>query len=99
MPIIVPDYIAALDNIVDVAGGSKGIVVLCADGTVKAWGWQLDFPSTLENVIAIYANKMCFVALKNDGTLVAWGNIHSGGDNRDIPEGVQGNISYIKSIG
>lgn len=69
------------------------------DGHVTVWG--IDFLLTdtpdnlLENVQAVYLGKESAVAIKSDNTLVCWGDPSSGGDMNQVPEGIQGNISYL----
>lgn len=106
------DFPSTLENVIAIYANKMCFVALKNDGTLVAWGGDPSNPlfnlgqdtslvdDLLTDVRAVYVNPAeSFVALNADNTLVAWGNIHSGGDNRDIPEGVQGNISYIKSIG
>jgi len=52
-------------------------VALQADGTVVAWGYQVDgrtnVPPGLSNVVAIAAEYDHCLALKSDGTVISWG--------------------------
>lgn len=45
---------------------------------------------------AIYGSTYCMVALTRDDSLVVWGETQSGDPMNLIPDGVQGNISYMQ---
>ena len=77
-----------LSNIVAIAAGGNHSLALKADGTVAAWGQNVDgegffagqsvVPSSLSNVIAIAAGDYHSLALKADGSVTAWGDNSQG---------------------
>ncbi|MCX6874714.1 MAG: cadherin-like beta sandwich domain-containing protein [Verrucomicrobia bacterium] len=75
-----------------IAAGNEHTVALKNDGTVVAWGrnveGQTTLPGGLSGVTAIVAGGDTSYALKSDGTVVAWGdNLHG---QRDVPAGLSG---------
>ncbi|MGH9278046.1 MAG: choice-of-anchor Q domain-containing protein, partial [Acidimicrobiales bacterium] len=83
-----PQDVAGLTQVVQVAGGIYHSLALRADGTVWAWGWnglsQLGDGTTtdrhspvpvagLANVVAVSAGAYHSLAVKADGTVWAWG--------------------------
>ena len=68
---------AGLNDVIAVAGGTVHGIALRADGTIVAWGdnlnGQTDVPAGLTAVVAITAGANHTLALKADGTVVGWG--------------------------
>ena len=100
---LTPIQVTGLNNIVDVAAGTRHSLALKSDGTVWAWGanelGQLGIASFddqpypvqvlgLSDVVKIAANKHSF-ALKNDGTVWGWG----GNSNGTIGDGATANLT------
>jgi alpha-tubulin suppressor-like RCC1 family protein len=81
---------AGLNNVVAVSAGgdfwvenSSHSLALKGDGTVAAWGYDLDgrllVPEGLSSVTAVAAGRTHCLALKSDGSVVTWGyNPHLG---------------------
>jgi hypothetical protein len=79
---------AGLSNVVAIAAGAGHTLALRADGTVVAWGSNLDLqgiyvgqavvPKGLSNVMAIAAGAAHSVALRRNGTLIGWGSSAEG---------------------
>jgi uncharacterized delta-60 repeat protein len=63
--------------VVAIAAGGYHSLVLRADGTVLAWGWneygQTSVPESLSNVVAIAAGFQHNLVLQADGRIVGWG--------------------------
>jgi alpha-tubulin suppressor-like RCC1 family protein len=68
-----------LSNVIAIAAGRSHALALRSDGTVVAWGGnidgELDIPPGLADVVAIDVGNAYNLALKSDGTVVAWGDI------------------------
>ena len=70
---------AGFSNIVAIAAGPSHNLVVRADGTVAAWGGNINaygytnVPPGLSNVVAVAAGSSHSLALRSDGTVVAWG--------------------------
>ncbi|WP_312413836.1 hypothetical protein [Pseudescherichia sp.] len=94
----IPD---GLTDVVALTGVSAYCSALKKDGSVVNWGNNayLDdsqVRESLVNVRAIYGSAYCMVALTRDDSLVVWGESESGDPMDLIPDGVQGNISYMQ---
>ena len=67
----------AVSQMSQIAAGWAHSLAIKADGTVVAWGWNMDgqtsVPANLAGVIQVTAGFYHSVALKADGTLVGWG--------------------------
>jgi len=79
-------------NIVAISTAMDHSLALKADGTVFAWGdnmnGQCNVPSGLSGVSKIAAGEFFSVALKNDGSIVVWGaNDYF---QREVPSGLTG---------
>lgn len=82
-------------DFVDVAAGSRHSVGLKSDGTVIAWGSNLDdygnyvgqciVPQPNANFVAVSAGYLHTLALKSDGSIVAWGSNNRGQCNPPSP--------------
>ena len=76
-----------MTDVTAISAGADYSVVLKADGTVVAWGYdgsgQVDVPAGLANVTAISAGASHSLALKSDGTVTGWGDDSVGG--LDVP--------------
>jgi hypothetical protein len=84
----VPD---GLNNVVQIAAGEWHNLVLKADGTVMAWGYNAGVPSDLGKVVAIAAGGYHNFAIKADGTLRVWGDNAHGQCN--VPAGLNNVVS------
>ncbi|MEE2894756.1 MAG: hypothetical protein VX726_03355 [Planctomycetota bacterium] len=86
-------------DVVDVEVGPYHALVLLADGSVRAAGWngpfdpstgtpcgQCDPPADLSAVIALAAGTRHSMALRSDGSVVGWGC----GPGRDVPIDLRG---------
>ncbi|HZR21857.1 MAG TPA: hypothetical protein VFE51_31535, partial [Verrucomicrobiae bacterium] len=86
---------AGLTNVSAIAGGYFHDLALKTDGTVAAWGQNLehqcDVPEGLSNVVGIAAGSGHSMALKNDGTVVAWGTQY--GSTTRVPVGLTNVVS------
>ena len=69
--------VALTTPVVAIAAGGYHNLVLKADGTVVAWGWnqagQTDVPASATNVVSVAAGFVSSMVLKTDGSVVAWG--------------------------
>ncbi|MCG0455715.1 hypothetical protein L6R44_06320 [Enterobacter cloacae complex sp. ECC445] len=87
-----------VDNVAVICVAPEYCLALKKDGTVMGWGSNDVFNDPivgkLTDVKAIYAEADVAVALKGDNTIVVWGNALHGGSMLEVPDGVQGNISY-----
>lgn len=101
--------IAARKDVVFITTNGVAIAALKNDGSVVAWGGDIMFTQPqgedtspvddlLTDVVSIIPNYFSFMALKSDNTIVVWGYQGSGGTMNTIPDGVQGNISYLKPL-
>ncbi|MCL5095986.1 MAG: immunoglobulin domain-containing protein [Candidatus Omnitrophica bacterium] len=96
-----------LTNVIAVAAGGAHNLALNADGTVVAWGWnvdgfgnyagQSDVPAGLTDVVAIAAGGMHNLALRADGTVIAWGANDYG--QKDFPPGLTGVVAIAAGGG
>ncbi|NBW96214.1 MAG: DUF4347 domain-containing protein [Planctomycetia bacterium] len=81
---------AAASNSPFVSSGVGHTVLLKADGTVAAYGYndfgQATVPAGLNDVVAVSAGGYHTLALKSDGTVVAWGSNSSG--QSSVPAGL-----------
>ncbi|MBP1991628.1 RCC1 domain-containing protein [Paenibacillus eucommiae] len=81
---------------VRIAAGEQHSLALKADGTVVAWGGNINGQATvpvgLSGVISIAAGWNHSLALKADGTVVAWGNNDDSGQTT-VPSGLSGVVS------
>lgn len=91
----VPD---GIDNVAALSVAPSYCMALKKDGTVIGWGDNdnLNAPviGELTDVKAVYVEGDVAVVLKGDNTIVVWGSLEHGGSMFEIPDGVQGNISY-----
>ena len=82
-----------------IAAGNLHSLALRADGSVVAWGYNLDgtsiVPSSATNVVAIAAGGNLSVALRANGTVVQWG---SGILSYPVPSGLS-NVVAISASG
>lgn len=90
-----------LSDVVALTGCAEYCSALKKDGTVVNWGnsGYIDdarVKDDLVDVRAIYGTWNCMAAIKADDTLVIWGQTSLGELMTLIPEGVQGNISYMQ---
>ncbi|MFM7051399.1 MAG: hypothetical protein ACKOYN_04590 [Planctomycetota bacterium] len=73
----VPTYLGYIKSL-DIAATGYHCVALRDDGTVWAWGNNIEaqcvVPSTLNSVVAVAASSFSSMALRSDGTIVSWGN-------------------------
>ncbi|WP_336219122.1 hypothetical protein [Citrobacter amalonaticus] len=94
-----PDYIANMDNIIDVRINGNDGCVLTSDGKVHAWGNSfissipLDI-AQLSDIVSIHVNDAACVALRATGELVGWGYEACGGV---IPDSVK-SLTDIEKI-
>ena len=76
--IVVTDVPPDLTNVLAIAAGDFHALALKANGTVAAWGSDLngacDVPLGLSDVIAVAAGADHSLALKADGRVVGWGS-------------------------
>lgn len=87
---------AGLDQVTDIASGSRILMALRADGTVAVWGYngdrQCEVPADLGRVTAIAAsegfNSPYCLALREDGMVAAWGGDAYG--HLNVPAGLAG---------
>ncbi|HAE2269310.1 TPA_asm: hypothetical protein GND82_003933 [Salmonella enterica subsp. salamae serovar 60:g,m,t:z6] len=94
----IPD---GLNEVAALTGTSKYCSALKKDGTVVNWGdnSHLDdilVKDKLVNVRAVYGSAYCMAALTADDTLVIWGITDNYEPMTLVPDGVQGNISYMQ---
>ena len=79
-----------LSDATSVTAGNGHYLFLRRDGTVMAWGSNIEggatVPAGLTDVVAVAAGGYHSVALKRDGTLVCWGRNREG--QLDIPAGL-----------
>lgn len=98
---------AGLTNVIAIAAGgdywladSGFSVVLKLDGTVQAWGCNIEgqttIPSGLSGVVAVSAGRVHSLALKADGSVVAWGLNNFG--QVSVPPGL-GNVIAVSAGG
>ena len=82
-------------KVVQIAAGRNNSIALKSDGTVIAWGDNIDTwakpPEGLKDVVEIYAKNTAFLARKSNGTIVAWGSNDVGETN--VPAGLYNVIS------
>jgi len=75
----------AATNVLAIAAGGYGSLVLRGDGTVVAWGYnsygQTNVPPWATNVVAITAGGSHNLVLRADGAVVAWGYNYYGQTN------------------
>lgn len=68
----------AYSNIVAICAAVTDNLVLQANGTLIAWGYNVNgetkIPPSATNVVAIAGGDDHFLALRADGTVIAWGN-------------------------
>jgi hypothetical protein len=89
-----------LSDVKAVAAGTYPVVVVKADGTVTAWGYngygQINVPPGLSNVATVAVGTYHIAALKTNGTVVAWGN--NGTGQTTVPAGLS-NVTAIAAGG
>lgn len=95
----IPD---GLENVVALTSVYAYCSALKKDGTVVNWGNSAHLDDTLVreklvNVQAVYGSTYCMAALTTDDSLVIWGETSRGELMTLIPDGVQGNISYMQA--
>ena len=87
---------AGLSGVVAIGAGLNHNLALKADGTVVAWGrnveGQASVPTGLSGVVAIAGGVYHSLALKADGTVIAWG------DNADGRASVPAGLSRVVAI-
>ncbi|MFZ5776027.1 MAG: RCC1 domain-containing protein [Thermodesulfobacteriota bacterium] len=91
--VTVPTQVLGLSNVVDIAAGELHTLALKSDGTVWAWGYningQLGDGTTIDRntpvqvvglsgIVALTSGAQHGLALKNDGTVWAWGANYQG---------------------
>lgn len=90
---------AATVTVTKIAAGQNNSIALKSDGTILAWGKNIDTwarpPEGLAGVVDIYAKDTTFLALKSNGTVVAWGNNEVG--EATIPAGLSKVISVASA--
>jgi len=86
-----------LSGVTAVAAGSFSSLALKSDGTVVAWGCDVNpdrgecnVPGSLSGVRAIAAGFAHSLALKSDGTVVAWGCRDDNYGQCNVPGGLSG---------
>ena len=88
-------------NAVAIAEGDAFYMALKANGTVTAWGDDINndtnVPPGLSNVIAIAAGYYHALALKSDGTVAAWGWNAYGQTN--VPPGLSNVVAIAAGYG
>ncbi|ECG8591492.1 hypothetical protein FNI11_17410 [Salmonella enterica subsp. salamae] len=94
----IPD---GLSDVAALTGTSKYCSALKKDGTVVNWGNNSHLNDSLVkdklvNVRAVYGSAYCMAALTAEDTLVIWGITDNGEPMTLVPDGVQGNISYMR---
>ena len=94
----IPD---GLSDVVALTGETDYCSALKKDGTVINWGSSsyiddAQVRDKLINVRAVYGSAHCMAAITADDTLVVWGETSNHETMNLIPEGVQGNISYME---
>ncbi len=84
-----------------IAAGSAHTLAVKLDGTVVAWGDNMNgqsaAPEGLTGVVAVAASGSHSMALKGDGTVVAWGD-NSFGENA-VPAGLSGVMAIANGAG
>ena len=92
---------AGLTNIVGLAAGSMGSLVLKDDQTITGWEMAYNFyggpPAGLTNVVAIAAGDSHNLALQADGRVVAWGYNYYGQTN--VPVGLSNVVAVAGGFG
>jgi hypothetical protein len=82
-------------NVLAMAAGAAGNLLLSADGTVSGWGKNTNgqaAPADLTNAVAI-AMYSQGLALKADGTVAAWGGQYLGETN--VPPGLSNVVAIV----
>jgi len=108
-----PAAVTGLTNVVAVAGGANHSLAVLTDGTVMAWGSNINgqlgnqgpFNPTpaavngITNAVAVAAVANTSYALLADGSVVAWGRNSSGqlGDGTTTPRSTPGQVSGLTS--
>ena len=90
-----------LKDVVTLSGSSQYCSALKKDGTVVNWGNSIYIDDSqvrdkLVNVRGIYSSSYCMAAITADDSLVVWGQTSDQKPMTLIPDGVQGNISYMQ---
>jgi len=91
-----------LSNVTTIAAGNMHTLALKSDGSVVAWGWNIDGETDVpvaaqSGVVTIAGGPGHSVALKSDGSVAAWGSNHSG--ETDVPAGAQSGVMAIAAGG
>ncbi len=82
---------SGLGDVVAIASGEWHNLVLKADGTLFAWGYNAGVPEDLGPVVAIAAGGYHNMAIRPDGTVRAWGANDYGQIN--VPAGLNNVVS------
>lgn len=90
-----------LKDVVTLSGESQYCSALKKDGTVINWGNSIYIDDSqvrdkLVNVRGVYSSTYCMAAITTDDSLIIWGETSAQKPMTLIPEGVQGNISYMQ---
>ncbi|HXJ58166.1 MAG TPA: hypothetical protein VNU68_16035, partial [Verrucomicrobiae bacterium] len=89
-----------LSNVVALAAGEYHSMALRSDGTVRAWGQDIngDLTNTsgLNAIAAIATSGYHSLALRSNGTVVAWGRNWTG--ETDVPEGLSNVVAIAAGL-
>jgi len=95
-----PELPEGLVTVAKVAAGWKHRLALLEDGSVVAWGRNLEgqcnVPAGLMGVVGMSAGVFHSLALLEDGSVVAWGDDEEG--QCDVPEGLTGVVAVAAGM-